>query len=367
MKANQIPSGSREAFFTLAHLCEPGDPIINSALASFSPSEVIEQLLVGVLRPQSKPRIAQRFSEFSLAKELDYSESIGAKFITRGEMGWPRQLDSLESEVPWVIWSLGSADFRMLSVKSLAIIGTRACTPYGRDIALRWAGELSCSGLTVVSGGALGIDIAAHSGALQTGNPTLCVLAGGVQVRYPAANEHVFNKIVDCGSILSESPPREHPRRQRFLTRNRIIAALTLGTLIVEASSRSGTVSTATRAQDMGRFVMGVPGSINSPQSEGVHTLITQKVATFAPSPHEVMRIMNLQTREISKPVTALDWRSLPQRELDVWEALPRKGGCSVEDLQTKSLRSLTEIMASLTELELKNMARSDGFLWRRT
>lgn len=371
MKLHQLPDNDRDAFFTLAHLCEPADDVVNQALISHTPVAVIDMLLSGRIKPLSRPRIHAAFANFSLEKERDHAEKIGARFITRGETGWPQQLECLAEESPWILWSLGSADFRIISLKSLAIVGARACTPYGRDIATNWSRELSVEGLTVISGGAIGIDISAHRGALQAGAPTLCVLAGGVQSRYPAANEHDFAKIMDCGALISESPPHQDPRRQRFLTRNRIIAALTLGTLVVEAANRSGTESTATRAHLMDRTVMGIPGSVHSALSEGVHGLISQGLATFVASPRDVLRVMKLEPQKIvetdmSKKVNVSDWRSLSQRELDVWEAMPHRGGCLPADLIQTSKYSLPEIMVSLTELEVKEMVRSDGFMWRR-
>jgi DNA processing protein len=367
MKLHQLPNNDREAYFALAHICEPADDIINRALSSHSPLAVLELLLAGRIKPLSRPRIRAAYSDFCLEKEIDFSASIGARFITRGETGWPQQLDCLDDETPWVLWSLGGADFRVLSLQSLAIVGARSCTPYGRNVAHTWASDLSRRGLTIVSGGAIGIDVSAHMGALQAGEPTLCVLAGGVQARYPASNEHVFSKILDCGAILSESPPRQEPRRQRFLTRNRLIAALTLGTVVVEASTRSGTESTATRAHHMNRTVMGVPGSIHSSQSEGVHNLIAQGVASLVASPQDVLQVMKIEEREETQKSESQDWRTLTQCELDVWEALPQRGGCLPADLVGKAHRSLPEVLSCLTELELKDMATSDGFLWRRT
>jgi DNA processing protein len=140
-----------------------------------------------------------------------------------------------------------------------------------------------------------------------------------------------------------------------------------MGTLVVEAASRSGTESTATRAHQMDRTVMGVPGSIHSSQSEGVHSLIAQGVASFVASPGDVLRVMKLDTQEESRRKESHDWRALSQRELDVWEALPKRGGRLPADLVARAHWSLPEILVILTELELKEMATSDGFLWRRT
>ena len=215
MNHNQLPDNDRDAYFALAHICEPADEVVNQALVIHGPIAVLDLLLAGRIKPLSRPRIHAAYSNFCLNREIDFAGSIGAGFVTRGEIGWPQQLDCLAEEAPWVLWSLGSADFRVLSLKSLAIVGARACTPYGRDIASTWSAQLSRKGLTIVSGGAIGIDVSAHIGSMQEGKPTLCVLAGGVQARYPVSNEHVFSKILDCGAIISESPPRQEPVHRR--------------------------------------------------------------------------------------------------------------------------------------------------------
>ncbi len=366
MKISDIPSHDSAAFFTLAHVCEPNDPLVNNALRTMRPGEVLAALAHGGLRRQRKNAFTDRLSQFNLERELEYTEHIGATFVTRGSVGWPRQLDSLEEESPWVLWSLGSADSRVLAVKSLAIVGTRNCTPYGQSVARHWAAEVATMGVTVVSGGALGIDIAAHQGALDADQPTVCVVASGVQARYPISNERVFARIIDNGVIVSESPPRESPRRQRFLTRNRIIAALTLGTLVIEASTRSGTASTATRAQALGRPVMGVPGSIYSPQSEGIHSMIVEGSAVLTPSIGSVLREIHCEVARATPEATVPDWRSLSQRDLDVWEALPRRGVCTVDSLPSVAHRTLSEVIASLTELEIRGMAKPRDNGWQR-
>ncbi len=367
MRPNQIPVSDRDAYFTLSHLCEPADSAISDALIDSTPQRVIERILGGSLKKNSQPFLAERFLNFSLEKEIDFCRSINAHFITRGEIGWPRQLADLAETEPWTIWSLGSADFRLACVRSIAMVGTRDLTPYGRGIAHGWAGEISQHGPTVLSGGAIGIDISAHKGALSVQKPTVCVLAGGVQARYPASNEHIFSEIMECGVLISESPPRESPRRQRFLTRNRLIAALTQVTLVVEASRRSGSSSTAEQAHAMGRKVLGVPGSIHSAQSEGVHNLIAEGTAVLVRTPSDVLRHLSIAVGEEPESENPRDWRKLPQRELDIWEAIPRRGGLLIADIATKAQWSIPDVMAGLTELELRRMVSSDGMNWRRS
>lgn len=366
MRPNEIPANSREAFFTLAHLCEPADPAINRELVNKSPEQVIQELLTGEIKPASRATFADRFTKFNLRAEIEYTNHIRATYVTRGEVGWPRQLSKLGADEPWVLWSLGAADFRLIASQSLAIVGMRACTNYGQQVAFNWSAEIADSGVTVVSGGAIGVDIAAHKGALSVLSPTLCVLAGGVQARYPASNEHVFHQVMDTGVIISESPPREAPRRQRFLTRNRIIAALTKATLIVEASRRSGTASTASWAESIGRPIFGVPGSVYSAASEGIHHMMAEGRAILVHSPRDLLELVNIQQAQPSNSVTVMDWRSLTQLELDVWESLPKKGHALAADIATRCGISLPSVIAVLTELNVKNMACTDGVSWRR-
>jgi DNA processing protein len=369
---NQIVS---DAYLTLAHWCEPADPRIVAALERWEPPTVVERIKNGKIERNIRPETAKKIAQFSLQRERDYAHSIGASIVTRGESGWPTQLEDLKGQEPFALWSLGNADFRLMAARSIAIVGTRNCTPYGRQIARDWAAEFGQAGVTVVSGGALGIDVAAHQGALDVEAPTICVLAGGVESRYPKANESIFGQILDSGVLISESPPRESPRRQRFITRNRIIAALSKATVIVEAAERSGTESTANRAHEMNRLVFGVPGSVHSSASMGVHELIRQRTASIVQSPDDVLDLIDVRkrddeqlagkTKSTSVP-ESFDWRSLKQRELDVWESMPIRGALLVADLVDSSGRSMSAVLGALAELELMGLVARDGLFWKR-
>ena len=364
-----------DAYLTLAHWCEPTDPVVVASLEKWDALQVVEQIKRGVIKNRIRPETAHKIANFSVSRERDYAHSIGANIVTRGDIGWPTQLEKLNGDEPWALWSLGSANFRLLSARSLSIVGTRACTTYGSGIARSWAAEFATEGLTVISGGAIGIDVAAHQGALDVEAPTICILAGGVESRYPRANEAVFGKILESGAIVSESPPREAPRRQRFLSRNRLIAGLSEASLIVEAANRSGTETTARRAHEMNRLVMGVPGSVHSPASEGVHELIRSGTALLVHSPGEVLELMSARSANqepLLESETRLtdkqdrDWRSLSQRELDVWESMPVRGAILVEDLVEASGHSMSSVIGALSELELTGRVAKDGFFWSR-
>lgn len=191
---------------------------------------------------------------------------------------WPRQLDDLVRTQYGIVekglWVRGSADLPKIVQKSVAVVGSRSATTYGTSVAMDLAAELAGDGYTIVSGGAFGIDQAAHRGALANGGLTVAVLAGGVDRAYPSAHRDLLDKIAEDGLVISEQPPGTAPTRERFLARNRIIAALTRATVVVEAAARSGAMSTVNRALALDRPVGAVPGPITSACSEGCHDLI---------------------------------------------------------------------------------------------
>jgi DNA processing protein len=201
-------------------------------------------------------------------------EAAGLQRLERFERGERTQSDSGERIPPIGLWVRGSLDLPSVGVRSIAIVGARAATEYGEWVARDLAGKLAARGFVVVSGGAHGIDSAAHRGALACRGETVLVSAGGLDRPYPPGNAPLFERVAESGLLISESPPGCDPRRRRFLTRNRLIAALGTGTLVVEAAERSGAMNTATHATKIGRPVMAIPGPITSGASAGCHRLI---------------------------------------------------------------------------------------------
>ena len=216
------------------------------------------------------------------AKDIASSiENAGAKFITPEMEQWPSQLNELVA-IP--IGLVVKGNIEVLKERGLAIVGTRNPTPYG----VRNAGDFAAGFVdrewTIVSGGAYGIDSAAHKGALIAEGSTVAVLAAGIDVAYPAGNARLFAEICENGALVSEVLPGAHAIPSRFLTRNRIIAALSQATLVVEAAFRSGSLRTARDAAELMRPVMAIPGPINSPSSEGCHRLIGERAAELVTS-----------------------------------------------------------------------------------
>jgi DNA processing protein len=192
------------------------------------------------------------------------------RHLLRGAPGWPGELEHLDM-TPSELWVLGGP---LPPPPRVAVVGSRVATQGGLEIARRLGADLAAAGIPVVSGMALGIDGAAHAGALEAGGPTVAVLGCGIDVCYPSAHRHLRDRIAAAGAVLTEDPPGTLPAPWRFPRRNRIIAALAAAVVVVEASDRSGALSTARHAADLGREVLAIPGSVLSDRSAGTNRLI---------------------------------------------------------------------------------------------
>ncbi|MDX6225262.1 MAG: processing protein [Frankiales bacterium] len=217
--------------------------------------------------------LGPRLDELDVASDLGRGAARGARFVIPGDEEWPERLDLLPRP-PYGLWVRGEHHLAELTDRSVAVIGSRASSAYGERTAGQLTAGLALRGWTVVSGGAYGIDAAAHRAALAVPTPTVAVLASGVDVPYPVAHTSLIERIAAEGLVVSEQPPGDAPRQLRFLARNRIVAALTRGTVVVEAGPRSGTATTARQAGSLGRAVMVVPGPVDAWASRGCHELL---------------------------------------------------------------------------------------------
>lgn len=205
---------------------------------------------------------------------------------------WPSQLTDLEANAPAQLWLGGTGHLRLLALRSVALVGARNATAYGVAMAGTLAAELTAAGWLVVSGAAFGIDSAAHRGALAAGGATVAVMAGGVDVPVPRSHAPLLERIADQGLLVAEYPPGTSPRKPSFLERNRLIAALTRATIVVEAGTRSGALNTADWASSIGRPVMAVPGPASSPTSRGTHRLIRDGAATLVRDVEDILAVL---------------------------------------------------------------------------
>lgn len=222
--------------------------------------------------------------------------NCGGELITPEDSDWPHLLNELE--VP-PIAIIVKGDTSILNEDSLAIVGTRNPTPYGVRNAQEFAAGFVDRGWAIVSGGAYGIDSAAHKGALIAEGGTIAVTASGLDSPYPAGNQRLFDEITENGAIITEYLPGVMARPHRFLIRNRLIAALSRGTVVIEAAFRSGSLRTARDASDLLRPVMAIPGPINAPTSEGCHRLIGERSAELVSSVADAYELLSsLVSRE---------------------------------------------------------------------
>lgn len=264
---------------------------------------------------------------------------------SRGSTDYPESLEDLDSP-PEQLYALG--DHEMLRAPIVSIVGTRNPTSYGLRITRAIAGALVSAGVSIVSGMAKGIDAAAHRAALEAGGRTVAVLGTGIDIPYPAAHRQLHQLISEKGLVLSENPPGMHARQGAFPKRNRIIAALSPLTIVIEAGEKSGARNTADHALHLGRNVGAVPGPADSPQSVGCHKLLREGCHLIA----DVLDALTLLG--LSRPARVRD-PDLSDRERAVWAALA-EDGLDVDALSTRSKLPARECLAAVTSLELMGM-----------
>lgn len=265
----------------LSFAFEPGHQYWSRQIAEFGITTIYEHLYLGVYDNEKFARVISKVKAFNCDQALQAAHEANSTYITPSDSLWPAQLDDLDAP-PIGLYIKGSVE--ILKNRSVAIVGSRNPTPYGTRIAGDFAAGFVDREWDIISGGAYGIDSAAHRGALVAEGRTIAVIASGIDTPYPSGNSRLFDEICENGAIISEVVPGVPALPHRFLTRNRIIAALSQSTLVVEAAFRSGSLRTARDAAQLLRPVMAIPGPINSPSSEGCHRLIGERAAELVTS-----------------------------------------------------------------------------------
>lgn len=327
-------TSERRARLALSLLCEPGDPRLPGLLVSHTPDDLVRDISADRSGGSAPWPSAWTHRARTLEKRLERAEGLGRvaglRWVVPSDRGWPDVLGDLDhaeplhgaTGAPLGLWVRGAGDLEALCETSVAIVGARDCTPYGAETAAEIAADAAASGVTVVSGAAFGIDASAHRGALAMGRPTIAVLACDAATDYPKAHAALLSRVAESGLVVSEQPPGQVPTKARFLSRNRLIAGLTGGTVVVEARRRSGSLNTLHWADRLGRPTMAVPGPVTSQQSAGPHQAVRDgKAVLVTGGPDVLSELSGLGADEPERaetPTTEFDHLPRPaQRALD--------------------------------------------------
>ncbi|MGH3326512.1 MAG: DNA-processing protein DprA [Streptomycetales bacterium] len=355
----------RLARAALARLAEPGDRWLGAEVRGQGAEAVLRTIREGGPGAAWLAGCRARLP-VDPVRDFEALEHLGARFVCPGDLEWPSQLDDLGDRRPLGLWVRGAANLRFAALTSIAIVGSRMSTGYGNHVATDMSGGLAERHWTVVSGAAYGVDAAVHRGALAVGGLTVAVLACGVDVSYPAAHAALLSRIADEGLLVSELPPRSRPTRPRFIERNRVIAALTRGTVVVEAALRSGALSTAAQAGSLCRHVMGVPGPVTSPVSAGVHILLRDRGGVLVTDADEVAEQVGLIGDDLAPsrrgPTSPRD--DLDPMAVRVLEAIPSRAGASVLAIARAAGVPADTVLRYLGVLAAEGWVKAGGEGW---
>jgi DNA processing protein len=372
--ATEQVESDRLARAALCRLVEPGDMTLARWLERLGAAGLLRDLRKGAGSADLPDSWRARLAAVRPERDLESIRALGGRFICPGDGEWPAALAALaacnvdsQGGLPLGLWVRGTSALSAAAVKSVAIVGSRAATSYGEYVAAEWASELAEQGFTVVSGAAYGIDGAAHRGCLAAGGMTVAVLANGLDIDYPSGHRALLQRIGEEGLVVSELPPGVRPSRSRFLARNRMIAGLAKGTVVVEAALRSGATNTLSWTAKLDRPAMGVPGPITSTASAGVHQMIRETKATFVTSPADIVEMLSPIGEGLSphRSGEVLDRDLLAPQTAAVLEAVPSARAVGVATIASRAALRLDQVLAELGALLLAGHVERSGSGWR--
>jgi DNA processing protein len=362
----------RRAWAYLSRVAEPPCLDVADLARQVGPVEAANKIRSGNGGDDFSHWTAARREIDCSARDLDILDELGGRLITAADAEWPGlsfaafagvdRTKRPQAHPPAVLWAVGPERLSDVAERACAIVGTRAATAYGEHVAADLATGLVERDVAVVSGGAYGIDGAAHRAALAADGVTVAVLAGGIDVPYPAGHTAMLRRVQEQGLVVTEYPPGTRPARHRFLTRNRLVAAMTGATVVVEAGLRSGAANTAAWAKALGRPVGAVPGPVTSSASAGCHALLraNSQVITRAEELVELVGRMGELALEPGRPASPLD--GLAEIELRVYDALPARGTRTTDEIAVAAGVPPRQVMGPLAMLELAGLvSRQDG------
>jgi DNA processing protein len=377
----------------LTMLAEPGDAVLGALVTRLGPVEVLDRLVRRItVREWARAVCADgpdrlvergdisrglerwlpRLDAGALERALEIAGHLGAALVIPGDRDWPAGVDDLQQHAPIALWVRGPSAAVGALARSIALVGARAATRYGEHVTVEMAAGLSDRGFAIVSGAAYGIDGAAHRAALASGGVTVAFLAGGVDRFYPAGHDSLLSRIAETGAVISEMPCTKAPTKWRFLQRNRLIAAASQATLVLEAGARSGSLNTAGHAAELGRPVGAVPGSVTSPASAGCHRLLREFAAVCVTDATQAAELHPSWAGPTSGATAArlFDGEGSARTgeytsdQVRVIDGLSRRVARSVAELVKQTGVEPAGIRSALGQLELDGAVRERGGGW---
>lgn len=370
-----VPEEVLRARAYLLRSVEPPNRRLIGLIEEYGPVEAADRLRRGAVSDELLRAATARRGTDRSAADLDAARAVGARLLVPEDPQWPDWPFSAfalatraDLAPPVALWARGPADLSTLADRSVTIVGSRAATRYGLHTTADFASALARRGVTVFSGAAFGIDAAAHRGALAVGAATVAVLACGPDRFYPVAHTGLIERIAATGLVLSEYPPGTVPGRLRFLVRNRLLAALGAGCLVVEAGARSGSRRTATDSLALGRPLMAVPGPVTSALSVGCHELVRAGQAQLVGRPEDVLETVGRLGLDLALPPAGerRPTDGLTPAALAVHDALPARAAWSPGRISEVAGVAADDVRAALTELEERGLAEYHQGLWQR-
>jgi DNA processing protein len=398
-----VPENVLLARAYLSRVAEPAHLAVWSFVSDLGPIEAAAAIRAGDVPAPVRRATEARSAGSDPTADLDAAARHGIRLVVPESPDWPhfalgaleragakrvvevangaRADDAGEPVPPLALWAMGTADLASLGTRAVGIVGARAATTYGERVAADLAFGIAQHDVGVVSGGAFGIDAAAHRGALGAGGQTVIVSAGGLDRPYPAGNTDLYHRAADAGLVLSESPPGTAPQRHRFLSRNRLIAALSTGTVVVEAGRRSGAANTAAHCAALGRPLMAVPGPVTSAMSEGCHALLRrpENPAVLVAGVRDVLETLGLlvaldhqtaaragdaaRTSPTDERRAAID--ALDPVARRVFEALSPRTYASAESLAVRAALPVLEVVRAIPVLTLSGLVETEEGRYR--
>lgn len=366
----------RYAVIVWSHLTEPGDGVAGRLIAHLG---AVGALRVAMGAPSGGPSVLTadelikgrkrwmpRLSADAISVALRIAARTGVRIVTRADQEWPTQLDDLGDHAPLCLWVRGDVERLQQLSPSVAVVGARASTSYGDHVALELAAALAGGGIPVVSGGAYGIDGAAHRAAMAVEGLTVALLAGGADRAYPVGHAQLIDRIAEAGVVASEVPCGSVPTKWRFLQRNRLIAALSSATVVVEAGWRSGSLNTAAHAVSLSRGLGAVPGPITSAASAGTHRLLREFGAHCITSAADVRELLGTTGAVSTAPrVRNTDERPPTDDATRVRDALSSRVWRESHDIARRTGMAADEVEGILGLLQLSGEADRSPAGWR--